>query len=297
MWHWLSHNNKHQARGRSFRRFDQAYASKFNLLLWGIVALMIAGCEAQGTPVPAVLPPTPTDTPVPTLPPPVRYAFMANTAGFVEDLDQMRATGLVEQLSDNNTDEGVISGYDIAVTFGLVEGWEQAPVTLHLALIVNPAIVPMDNALVVDTIRRSLNPGAIIEGLGVVGASAEAMTPTDGLRLRTDLANGGLPDGADIILAHRTLPGYDQIAQQLNTSGLRVALQAIQRDTVLDTLARKRAHLIFAAWTTPEERAAWVEQVGEAHVIDLYAIPISYRAVPDVTLEFTPDGFPIGRRE
>src|SRR5688572_25346471 len=98
-----------------------------------IVLICLPGCEANATPLPAVLPPTSTPIPVPTLPPPVRYAFTANTTGYVESLDEIEKTGLIDKLGDNTTDAEVLAGYDIVVTLGKIsgDGWQQSPVFPH----------------------------------------------------------------------------------------------------------------------------------------------------------------------
>jgi hypothetical protein len=52
-------------------------------------------------------------------------------------------------------------------------------------------------------------------------------------------------------------------------------------------------HLGLITWATADERAGWVNQIGEANVIDLYTLPISYRALPELTIAITADGWPI----
>ncbi len=263
-----------------------------------LLLLLVAGCEAPATPLPAVLPPTATAVPLPTLPPPIRYAFAANTAGYVEELDIIRQTGLVEQLTDNNLDDGIIAGYDVVVTYGTVElsGWARSAVSPQLALLLNTALPPLDNPEVQNWVRRALNPQAIIDTLAIPGAAAAAADPAESLAIRNGLANAGYPDGIELVLAFRTFPGTGLLAEQWSAAGFQVTPLAITAENANDIFQTRRAHLLLVVWTTPADRAIWEELAGGDPLIDLYALPISYRALPDLTLTFTPSGFPLATR-
>ncbi|MCU0511422.1 MAG: hypothetical protein MUE40_02515 [Anaerolineae bacterium] len=262
--------------------------------MWLLLALWLAGCEARATPQPAALPPTVTPVPVPTLPPPLRYGLLANTAGYVRDLPLLQAGGLVEQLADNRTDSGILAGYDIVAAFGTVEGWPTAPVFPQVALVLHAALPPLDSAPVREAVIAALNPAAITAALGIPGAQANPLTPGDPAQLRTALANAGYPDGVDLVWKYRPLPGVDQLPAQWQAAGLRVSGAA--GTDLEDDFTAGRAQLLVIAWGTPEERADWVARAGAEQVIDLYTLPVSYRAAAALTLEFTPDGFPVGRR-
>lgn len=261
-----------------------------------ILVIGLAGCEVTATPLPAVLPPTSTPIPIPTLPPPVRYAFTANTVGYVESLDVIQKTGLIDKLGDNTTDMGVLAGYDIVVTLGRIEGWAQSPIFPHVALVLNTSLAPLDSPLAADAVRRSLDPQAIAAQFGIAGLDPAALTPLDTITIRTQLANGGFPDGIDLVLRHQTLPGVPQFIDQWAASGVRVQEASAERADIADLYAGKRAHLFLTAWYTPEERQAWEDRVGAENLIDLYILPISYKTTPDLEITFTDDGFPLGVR-
>lgn len=260
--------------------------------------LFLAGCEASATPLPAVLPPTPTDAPLPTLPPPLRYAFSANTAGYVEDLALIRATGLVDQLTDNNLDETIIAGYDVVVTYGTVEapGWIRSPITPNIALLLNTSLPPLDNPDIQMWVQRALNPQAIVSTLAIPGAAAAAANPVEGSTARNALANAGYPDGVHLILGFRTFPGAGLLAEQWAAAGFHITPVAIAPDMTAELFQSQRAHVLLVIWTTPEEKTALQALGDAAPMIDLYALPISYRANPQLTLTFTSSGFPMAAR-
>jgi len=264
----------------------------------GLIMLMgvLAACEAPATPLPAVLPPTSTPIPIPTLPPPVRYAFTANTSGYVTSIDEIAKTGLIDHLGDNTTDMGVLAGYDIIVTLGRVDGWAQSPASPHAALVMNTTLAPLDSPLAADAVRRSLDPQAVAEKFGIVGLETAPLTPLDSVTIRTQLANGGFPDGLDLILRDQTLPGVPQFIDQWATNGVRVQEASAAHDDLVSLYEQQRAHLFLIAWYTAEERQEWAARVGAENVIDLYTLPISYHAASDLEIRFTKDGFPIGTR-
>lgn len=266
--------------------------------LYIILCILGAGCETQATPLPAVLPPTPTEAPLPTLPPPIRYAFTANTAGYVQELDVIRQTGLVEQLTDNNIEAEIIAGYDVVVTYGTVDqpGWARSPVTPHVALLMNSSLPPLHEPEIQTLIQRAMNPQAVVETLAIAGAAADPANPADSLTLRNALANAGYPDGLDLVLAFGTFPGVGLLADQLATAGFRITPLAVTPETAAEIFEARRAHLLLVIWTTPAERAAWAALAGDDFMMDLYAFPISYRAASGLTLTYTPGGFPIATR-
>jgi hypothetical protein len=261
-----------------------------------LVILLLAACDPPPTPLPAVLPPTATPIPVPTLPPPVRYAFTANTVGYVSSLDQIQKTGLIDRLGDNPTDKGVLAGYDIVVTLGRIDGWAQSPVSPHVALILNTSVAPLDSPLAADAVRRSLDPQALASQFGIAGLEPATLTPLDAITIRTQLANGGFPDGIDLLMRHQALPGVPQFIEQLASSGIRVQEIPAEQTDLISLYDDQRAHLFLMAWYTPEEREIWRAHVGDENLIDLYTLPISYQAAGDLDITFTDDGFPLGTR-
>ena len=281
------------------------------LILLLACGLLLAGCEADATPIAAVLPPTPTAIqPPPTLPPPLRYALADNVAGYLPpaDLQALQASGLVEQLADGGTDADLTAGYDVVMRFGdvptdsidtqdaAITDWTRSPSYPHVLLIINRNLPPLDNPRVVDVLRNALDGIGLVDTLGILGAEALLGQEVNTVRLRNELADLGYPDGFLLTLAHTRLPGVAAVQGQLAASNFDTRLLSIQQGAVGDTLAQNRAHLLLASWSRPEQRAEWAAQISESDLLDLYSLPIRYRAVPDVSVQFTPGGWPLASR-
>ena len=86
------------------------------------------------------------------------------------------------------------------------------------------------------------------------------------------------------------------IEMMLAAANLNVSILPMKAEEAENIYVQKRAHLLLIAWGTPDERAAWVERAGKDNVIDLYTLPISYRVLGDLKIDFTADGFPVATR-
>jgi hypothetical protein len=62
---------------------------------------------------------------------------------------------------------------------------------------------------------------------------------------------------------------------------------------ILAALSTGQVQLALISWLTPEERNTWTGQFGMENVIDLYVLPISYLALPGLTITQTPSGWPL----
>ncbi|MBC7812066.1 MAG: hypothetical protein H7175_13010, partial [Burkholderiales bacterium] len=72
---------------------------------------------------------------------------------------------------------------------------------------------------------------------------------------------------------------------------------SLPENQIAAALTDGRASLALIVWTEQSQRANWVTLLGETNVIDLYALPISYQALPELTISrFTPDGWPLPER-
>jgi hypothetical protein len=263
-----------------------AYSLYFCLLI-----AVLAACQPKPTPFPVDIPPTPTLTPVPGVPVPIRYGLAANTAGFVHDLDMIAASGSLEQLTEAPDSNDIGARFDVIAAFGKWSGAAESPVLPRVALVINSSLAPMDNPTVANVVRRAPDPTAILATLNIPGAEAAPIETAAPITLRTELANAGWPDGFDAALAYITFPGILEIKNQLAAIGI------IGQPIPLSDSVWERTHLAIIIWTTPGERAEWVERAGgESNVIDLYSLPISYWTAPGLTITFTPGGWPLTAR-
>jgi hypothetical protein len=259
---------------------------RFFLLL--LVSLILAACEAQSTPIAAL--PTPTAIPelIVTIPPQIRYGLYANVINFVQDIDILQEVALVESM----TAESAISDYDVVVAYGIYEGWQQSPISHQVSLIINPNLAPLDDENIRNIVRQAIDSQAISEILNISGLMPRTTQAVSSTETKIALANAGYPDGFVLTMAVEIVPSLEAIAAQFTQRN--IDLHIIENDP--DMLNNNRAHLLLALWTQESQRVAWVEQVGEANVLDLFTLPISYIASDALNITFTENGFPLPAR-
>lgn len=271
-----------------------------------LAGLLAAACEPKPTPFPVDIPLAETATPAPQQPSAetpeltpqaaapgiVRYALDANAEGLVADLDSIRLAAQVEQLAGAADPDDLGTRYDIIAAYGDLPGGQRSPVVQQIALVINPALPPTSSARFTAALRRSLGLAAMAAAL-LPGAAAESIETVPTAALRAELANAGWPDGADLTLVYAHAPGASQLAGSLDGFGLVIRLMQVSEAALPAAVEGGQAHLALVAWTTPDERAAWVERVGDTNVADLYSLPIGYLAVPGLNLSFTPSGWPL----
>jgi hypothetical protein len=223
-------------------------------------------------------------------------ALAPNTSGFVADLDLIAALAQVEYLTQavNQEEPGV--RYDLIAAYGDWSGFTLSSKTPHIALIINTRTPPLDDPLIAGIVRRSIDPQAVVDTLAIPGAAADAAEVSPPALLRTELANLGRPDGLEVGLAYAYTPGIGQIADQLQAAGIESRVFALTADETRRLFDANRLNLALVSWTTADERQTWVTRAGEINVIDLYLLPISYRAVPDLTISISPGGWPLPTR-
>jgi hypothetical protein len=257
---------------------------------------LLSACGPQATPFPAVVPTVEVTAPQSGQVAPIRYALAANTQGLVADWSLIQASGIVEQLTDPINPDDLGSRYDIIVAFGDMPQGTRSPNPLHTVLLLNSANPVFMDAALRDVVRRSVDAQAIISALQIEGATAEVLQTDDPQNLRSELANSGWPDGLSLNMAYTYTPGFSTLVEQFRRAGLRVQPMLMTDAEVMDAFARNRIQLALAIWTTPDRHEAWVTRFGSEDVIELYALPISYRALPDLKISFTSDGWPLASR-
>jgi hypothetical protein len=114
--------------------------------------------------------------------------------------------------------------------------------------------------------------------------------------LRQELANTGWPDGFELTIGNIYAPGALLVAGQLNRVGITSQVLPLEEARIDAFLETAQLHLVLVSWPTPKIRDQWAARVGEENVLDLYSIPISYLAAPDLTITFTPNGWPLPSR-
>ncbi|HVU13976.1 MAG TPA: hypothetical protein VHD90_22010 [Phototrophicaceae bacterium] len=243
-----------------------------------------AACQPQATPLPNILPTLPpataTSSPYTATPAPIRYAIAPDVLPYLTDQNQslISATAHIVKLDAPPHDDDLGTVYDLVVGLGDLPNGTRTPSPLQVDLVIDSSLPPLNNAKLVDLLRRALDPNEIAALLKLPGASAVTESPSDAsvVAWRNDLANAGYPDGFDVTLHASFIPGAQALTQLLSAYGIDV-------------------HEL----TNPGEAAQFTltsEPPQGANAIPLYSIPISYRAVDGLKITFTPSGFPIAQR-
>lgn len=259
------------------------------------IGLLMARCQPEATPLPASLLSVPTETPTPAPFRPIRYGLLANTGGSFSDFDQLAASADVEVLDRDVQPGDLGERFDLVAGYGLRPGWILSPSPLRVALVVNSTRFPLDDPAIADAMRRSVNPQTVVSALRLDGAEPGALTSASPSQLKATLANAGWPDGFDVVLGHDA-PGATWVTDQLEIPGLEVHSRPLAGEQLEAAFADQRVHLALVAWTDAADRAVWTDRAGDANVLDLYTIPISYWAAEGLTITFTPGGWPVGSR-
>jgi hypothetical protein len=258
-----------------------------------LLLLALAACAPEATPFPVDMPTPVIETPIPSVPPPIRYALHPNTEGYVAEMDMLTAAAQVEQLAEPINPDDLGNRYDLVAAYGEWSGWTRSPITPHAALIINTHGNPLNSPVLAAIVRRSPQPEALLTDLNLPGVVADVIENDTPQTLRTELANRGYPDGLELTLGHAYVPGVDSLSTQLHKAGINNRPLLLSQEEIRTALDEGWLHLALVTWQTPEEREQWTQDAGMENVLDLYILPISYRTLPELTITFSPGGWPI----
>lgn len=268
---------------------------RISALILAIVGLLLVGCEAQATPIASIS----TETTESAQPPAsvtsattvleLRYGILAHTLPYISEIDRIEAIGSVEAVAVGN----VLGDFDIVAGYGVYDAWQQSPISQRVSLVINPNLAPLTEDTIRMLIPQMIDSQSIVANLDIPGVQqATAQTLTASSSIRTTLANAGYPDGFALTLATESVPALDMIVSQFADNAIQVRLIPLDDEV----LTNQQTHLVLLVWAQEEERSAWVAQVGENNVIDLWTMPISYLAAEGLTIEFAENGLPIPTR-
>ena len=256
-------------------------------------ALMISACQAEATPVANVSPPTPTEEFVETLAPPIRYVLGTYVQNMESIRDELAQTALLIPISGLTEESALGIDYDVIADYGLVDGWLQSPVVPTVSLIINPNLSPLDDDLIANVVRNGIDGVRIVNQSNVSGTVPLAISTIRQSSLKTEFANIGHPDGFDLQIGISEIPNSQAIINDLNQLNLEINIIEGGIDEIASLLTNNRLHLALVKWHSVTEKAVWTSAVHENNVIDLYQLPISYLASPELTITFSDSGFPI----
>lgn len=256
-----------------------------------LLGLLLAACEAQATPVGRVTltdegvsaaVPTVTQTALPEL----RYGFLGGAEQFAPSGGLFANAEVIAPGADP-------AAYDIAVAYGTVPDWQQSPILQRVSLVLNTTLPPLVDADFSALLRTAISPPDLLEGLEIPGVLPGSSHSRDVRAVRVALANQGYPDGVTLAIAAEFIPGLGLVTEHLQESSIRAEVLSLAPEDAPDAYAQGLAHLLLIRWYEDAQRAEWVTLAGDENVVDLYALPISYRASGDLAIEFTAEGWPI----
>lgn len=265
------------------------------LLIFFVVGVLVA-CSPEPTPFPVDIVPEVTETPLPQAVESIRYALAANTTDAVADLALLQESAAIEFLAETIQPQDLGTRYDLVAAYGDFPESTRGPVTLTVALVLQTQIDPLDDPDIQAVLRRSIDSARLVAGLEAPGAVAQPTESETSSILQAELANAGWPDGFNLTLANAYAPSSALIAEQLGVLRIRLHTFSMSAFEAQTMLSAQDAELALITWTTPEEREAWAAEFGAENVIDLFTVPISYRAVPGLNITFTPGGWPLPSR-
>lgn len=258
-----------------------------------MAVVVISACQPEATPVANVVPPTATVDMIETLAPPIHYVLGSTIQNMDSIRDEIAQSALLIPASGLTEESLLGTDYDIIADYGLIDGWQQSPVVPTVSLIINPNLAPLNDDTIANIIRNGVDGVRIVNQTNISGTLPLAISTIRLTSLKTEFANMGYPDGFELQMGVAEIPHHDAIITELN--GLNLDLQITQDtlDNIATQLTNNRLHIALIKWNNVSEKAIWTSAVGEMNVIDLYQLPISYLASPDLNITFSDNGFPI----
>lgn len=270
------------------------YGRSFRFCLICMIGLLfISACQPEATPVANVAPPTPTQGITETLPPPIRYVLGIHAQNIDSLRDEVAQSALIIPASGLTEDSLLGTDYDVIVDYGSVEGWQQSPVVPTISLIINPNLDPLNDDTIANIIRSGVDGVRIVNKTNISGTLPLAVSTIRISSLKTEFANMGYPDGFELRIGVAEVPNAQAILQELGALNIDTDVITGTLTDITTELTNNRLQLALIKWHSVSEKAIWTSAVGENNVIDLYQLPISYLASPDLKITYTDSGFPI----
>lgn len=263
------------------------------LAFWLIVIVAVVSCQPEATPVANVALPTPTEDIIATQPPLIRYVLGEHVQNNAQLREQISENGTIIPFSSLTEESVPGSDYDVIISYGSIDGWTQSPVLPTVSLVINPRFAPLDDDVIANLIRNSIDTTAIVNNMAINGTIPLASSAIPADSLRTELANMGYPDGFHLQMATDSIPQIFAVESQLSAINIETNPTIRSSAEIFSGIENSRLHLAIILWYTVSDKSRWTTLVGENNVIDLYQLPISYLATPDLSISIADNGFPI----
>lgn len=253
--------------------------------------LFLTACESEPTPFPAQIATSTPDitlienTPIPATPSvsAIRYGIDPSL-GNIPLLIDTTYTQIASQTPITLADLDVT--YDLALRLGDAEGWSRLPNPITIGVILRPSYE------FADLLWRAIDPPEWIDMLGISGALPLHDGATPITVLRTDMANLGKPDGFTLNMGVQNIIGESQIQTQLGALFIETRPIALSTNNRLELWNNGAVDMMLVSWLTEAEKTEWVNLVGEANLLPLFTVPMSYIASSNLTVTLSENGLP-----
>jgi hypothetical protein len=259
-------------------------------LFFILISLFISACtnEAQPTPFPAEIEGTPTPIPTATPRPPLQIGLDRNTAGYVNEINQLRAIGIVEELDLPTSQASLGDVYDIVAGYGLADGWLTSPIQTRVGILIDPTFqTPEVTQMILSALDGELVNQQYPYTIPALNAS------TSSSDIRTYFANSGFPDGVVGLIGVMDTPATSGVIASLERINIRVRPITYEKSAIAEAFQTGLIKMAIVTWTNSDEEAVWQSLFGAEYLQQLYSLPIRYLAHEDLTITFTASGWPI----
>ena len=254
----------------------------------GLLALLaLAGCAEQATPLPVAVPSTLTPEPSTDQ---ISVSEAVRT-GILRAILPFWPADPAEDFADYPIIERPISAdqlgdLDLLIGLGLHPGWQPSGATLHIALLLNPMLAPLNDPQTAQLLRQSIDANRLSRSYadlpGIMPSDQRASDPST---IRNQLAMAGHPDGFRLVLAAPELPLSENIVADLADYSFAVEQREWLNNSPLESFEANQAHLILVHWYTDEEASSIQSEVGAENTLELFRIPVSYLLRPGLEVQ------------
>jgi hypothetical protein len=262
-------------------------------VIFSVLLSILSACGPEATPFPVDLPSEVSGASVAEQKI-IRYALAPNTGGFIGDRQLIEASAQVQHLNTDINPVDLGTRYDIAAAYGDISNGKRSPILQNVMLVINPKVAPWQDSDILDIFRHSLQLDSLIQDIDITGmAPAQLLTGKSPAEVRSLLANAGWPDGLNFNLGDAYVPGGAAVIQRWEAAGIYAQPISKSADELQTAFTNGLLQAALIIWANPASRDQWVNLFGAENVVDLYTVPISFIAIPELTISFTPSGWPI----
>ncbi len=254
------------------------------------IGVMLTACEQETTPFPVEIPPTATPIPIESPLPPIRYGIIASAQPIAINLESNMQITLITDVIDPAT---LGTEYDVLVTWGELDGWQQSPRPLNISLGINPNAIEIPFQ---QLIMSAIDPQTLVESIGINGSMVLSSQELGKAQIRTELANAGRPDGFSLEIGAMAVPGISLMSEHLNSVNFEHRFVEITASDTPQIVTEQELEAVLFMWSDDNLLQEWNIALGEENIVHLFSLPVSYLTSTNTIVTFNQLGFPLVSR-